>query len=235
MAEAQQTLQRAPHLVLDVPQRTLGLSSQHGGSLAPMKRRVAAAAAGLTALVGVLVFTPHRVPDDAMAPSIQAGEWVILGPVWGLEPGDVVVVEDPTQPGRTVMRRLIVELGDEELEVQGGLLPGGRYREMGRGEHRVVMNENDLYLVRRLNREFHEAAHRIQGPGLAVLADDRDGPLDSRWWGALPEDAPKRRVWLRLGGPDDLWRSPVSWRAMDGPWIPPSRVPQPEAHDRVGP
>ncbi len=196
-----------------------------------MKRRVAI---GVVLSVGALLvlFQPHRVQTEDMAPSIKPGEWVVLGPLWGLQPGDVVLVDDPAEPGRRVLRRLIAQ--DQTLTLHGGLLTGARYREMGRGEQRVVMNENDLYLVRTRVREFHEPDIEIEGPGLLLLADDRDGPIDSRWWGCLPESAAQRRVWVRFGAPQDDWRSFFSLRAQDGPWIPPSREALPPEGDGAG-
>lgn len=224
MPQTAKPFQHAPRAGLGFREHAFGEGLEHSGSLAPMKRKTAIVGA-ICLLTPALLFQPHRVRDEAMMPSIKPGEWVVLGPVWGLQDGDVVVVEDPTDPGRGVMRRVVATLADEPLVVRAGLPEGARHREMGRGEHLIVFNEDDGWLVRTRNREFHEPETVIEGPGLVLLADDRDGPADSRWWGAVSADAPTRRIWLRIGGPDDAWRSAVSWRAQDGPWIPPSRQP----------
>jgi signal peptidase I len=224
VTQSAQPFEDPPHAVLGVLEHAFGEVLQHSGSLAPMNRRNLIVGA-ICLLIPALLFQPHRVQDEAMMPSIKPGEWVVLGPVLGLQKGDVVVVEDPADPGRDVMRRVVGILGEESLVVRAGLPDGARHREMGRGDHLIVLNEDDGWLVRTRNREFHEPEAAIEGPGLVLLADDRDGPTDSRLWGAVPIDAPSRRVWLRIGGPDDAWRSAISWRAQDGPWIPPSRQP----------
>ena len=48
-----------------------------------------------------------RVADDAMAPSIQAGDYVWVGPDVPAEHGSLVAVRDPARGGETVVRRLM--------------------------------------------------------------------------------------------------------------------------------
>ena len=44
-----------------------------------------------------------------------------------------------------------------------------------------------------------------------LLADNRDGAVDSRWWGPVPESRIQGVVRLRQG-PEDPWRS--AWQVL---------------------
>ena len=182
-----------------------------------MKRRLAGLLA-LVLLVGAaLVLDLATVPDEEMAPSLLEGDTVLLGPVGEPAPGHVVLLEDPAEPGRLLLRRVVAVAGDS-----------GRYevrrREMFRGDDLVVLNEADRWLVRERTSQRLEASVRLDTPEghVYLLADHRDLGLDSRWWGPVPVEDLRGRVLLRWGS-SDAWRGPVSLGAEDRPWIPPSR------------
>jgi signal peptidase I len=170
---------------------------------------------------------PLRVDSNGMAPSITPGDWVLWLP---LDPrqGDVVLVNDPSDPGRRVLRRAIAVPGQSLTLSKPGVAVDGqpwRWREMGRGPEWVAYSEQDSWLVQTADRRFDEASVTLDaGPGWLLLADHRDGPVDSRQWGPIPSQDIKGRVWLRIGAAD-AWRGTLSWRAQDGPWLPPSKVP----------
>jgi len=183
-----------------------------------MKWRIAGALVLAAAVLAGVVFDVAEAPDAEMEPSILEGDVLVLGPVGEPAQGDVLLIEDPTEPGRLVLRRVIGTAGDE-----------GRYevrrREMLRGSDRVITNEADRWLVRERTSPRLEPSVRIDTPEdhVYVLADHRDLGLDSRWWGPIPMASVRSRVVLRVGSSDE-WRSPISLGAEDGPWIPPSRL-----------
>ncbi|MFT5587291.1 MAG: signal peptidase I [Cognaticolwellia sp.] len=170
---------------------------------------------------------PLHVESDEMAPSITPGDWVLWLPLAPSQ-GDVVLLEDPSDPGRRVLRRVIA-VPDQILTLtKPGVAIDGqpwRWREMGRDPEWVTYSEQDSWLVQTADRRFDEASVTLDAEaGWLLLADHRDGPVDSRQWGRIPIDDIHGRVWLRIGAAD-AWRGSLSWRAQDGPWIPPSKVP----------
>lgn len=182
-------------------------------------------------LTGALLWglRPLQVQNNEMAPSILAGDWVLWLPL-APRAGDVVLLADPTEPQRRVLRRVVGLPGQEVELASPGLVVDGRpwrWREMHRAGGWVSYSEQDAWLVQTADRSFDEAKRTLQaGEGLILLADDRDGPVDSRLWGAIPSEAIRGRVWLRLG-PSNPWRGVVGNHAKDGPWIPPSKQPAP--------
>lgn len=191
----------------------------------PRSAALAISAAALGAALA-LTFDLRRVADRAMDPSLHRGDWVLIGPG---EPavGDVVRLEDPWEPGRDVLRRVLA-VGPAAVVMEGGRLrvdgEATRLREMGRDAERVVLSEEDGWLVAVRIRPFREATRAAEVPAgaLWLAADDRDLEADSRWWGPVPAEATRGRVWLRLGS-SDAWRGVFSPWGRDGPWLPPSR------------
>lgn len=180
----------------------------------------------MAVLGAATVVRPVHVQTDDMAPSILAGDWVLVGP-GRIQRGTVVVVDDPTDPGHTVLRR-VVGLDGELVSSRGGSVRldqvEGRWAEMGRDPERVAYSEFNLWLVQVGPRKRSEPGTEMHvGPTqVLLLADNRDGPIDGRWWGPTDHDDLGRVVWVRWGS-RDLWRDGLSWRAQDGPW----HVPDP--------
>lgn len=158
---------------------------------------------------------------------MRAGDWVLLGPGTA-STGDVVRLQDPLEPERTVLRRIIglsgltVSLQPGRIEVQG---EGLRTREMGRDAEHLVLSEANSWLVAYQVRLMRDPPLEVEVPTarVFVLADNRDLALDSRHWGTLPYEQVQDELWLRIG-PPDAWRGRWSWGGRDGPWVPPSRV-----------
>lgn len=169
----------------------------------------------------------RRVADDSMSPSVRAGDLVLLAPL-GADRGDVVCLADPGDPSRSVLRRVIavegqrVELGRGAPRVDGEAL---RVREMGPFGQGAARSEQNRYLIQEAapSPALAETRWTVPPDHRFVLADDRDGALDSRAWGPVPATLGCGVVWLRVG-PADLWRGPIAFWAQDGPWIPPSQA-----------
>lgn len=170
---------------------------------------------------------PLQVQNEEMTPSITPGDWVLWIPLAPRQ-GDVVLLQDPSDPDRRILRRAIAAPGQSLTLSKPGIALNGqpwRWREMGRDADRVAYSEQDAWLVQTADRRFDEASVTLNAKeGWLLLADNRDGPVDSRWWGAIPPSDIHGRVWLRIGA-KDAWRGTLSWGAKDGPWIPPSKVP----------
>ncbi|MCP4808604.1 MAG: signal peptidase I [Proteobacteria bacterium] len=193
-----------------------------------MKAKLAGLAVALMALAAGLVLDVRTVGGEDMLPSHLPGDVVVFGP-GAPSHGDVVLLTDPSDPERTVLRRVLGLAGDTavidgaELSLQGVVV---RRREMERTDARVVTNEGDLYLTQTLPREHSEPTTTLTVPAdhVLVLADNRDQALDSRWWGPIPADAIHGRALVRLGS-SDAWRGAITFGSVDGPWIPPSKQP----------
>lgn len=193
-------------------------------------RRLAPALLLALGLLAALAFDLRRVGDEEMAPSLQPGDWLLLGPGQP-QVGDVVLIEDPADPSATRLRRVLAT-GPATLRYAQGVLQVDevslRYREMGHDDAWFVLSERNGWLVRHRQRALLEPAltTSLSAGQLWLMADDRDGAVDSRWWGPLPTEAARGRVWLRLGSAD-AWRRPWTWFGVDGPWLPPSKQGHP--------
>ena len=150
----------------------------------------------MVGLAAILV-TARRVESDEMAWSIQEGDYVWVLPD-RIRRGDVVVLRDPLDPSRTVLRRA---LGAADQKVRydedGVRLNGKRLRQtdMGDGDGYRVLKEvlwsspparPNPFLVRYMDKTVRwELPEKVLVPEghWYLLADDRDGAMDSRWWG----------------------------------------------------
>ena len=173
------------------------------------------------ALSGAAAATVRRVGSDEMSPSIKAGEHVVLLPLSPIR-GDVVALADPLDPARVVLRRAIAGGGQRVTYENGELrvdVKRVRQKEMTLlGPERVTQEtmwskpparaNNWLLRYRKEGVKWKAPAVLVPEGSWYLLADDRDGSLDSRWWGPIAEDRLMGVVRLRWGEAD-TWRPSV--------------------------
>lgn len=174
------------------------------------RRRLAlgiAAVGGL--LLAALLSRVARVPDGEMAPSLLTGDVVLILPITP-RVGDVVAVVDPLDADRWTLRR--VEAIGGAVSYVGGTFRTSEQRKvklLDMGEHlgRPVHLEGD-HLVLRAESPTRMTVTDVGVPDDSAFlgADDRDGALDSRWWGPVPIAALRGVVVARVGLPVTPWR-----------------------------
>lgn len=192
-------------------------------------RRLLPFAAGLTLLLLVAALVPMRTVDGTeMMWSLQPGDrvWILPDRV---RKADIVLLEDPLEPGRMVLRRAVAEAGQKvRIEDNSVRINGKRIRqvEMGTdGDHRVQKEviwskppaRANPYFVRLLTEPTrYELGGKIEVPEghWFLLADDRDGALDSRWWGPIPESAIQGVVRAHYTPVPDAWRFDETFRIV---------------------
>ena len=180
----------------------------------------------LLALLAVLL-PLRRVEGDDMAPSLRDGDWVWVLPVAPLR-GDVVVLPDPLDPDRKVLRRAIQSGVDDPTAKlptkvrfeEGGMRVKGkriRQKELGSDGDFTVLKETiwskpparaTTWLIRRRTTgpvQWQHEAFELPVGSWYLAADDRDRAIDSRWWGPIAEDRIAGVVRARYGPADD-WR-----------------------------
>lgn len=178
-----------------------------------MRLKVAIAALGVLLLLALVTARSVAwVPDDDMQPSLYAGDLVVLWP-GDAAPGDVVAVADPIAPGRWTLRRVLAVEGfvryedgfyhtdtEEPVVLDMGTLGSDR-----------VLQEGD-YLTQRETRgvRWEMAPVAVPKGRVWLAADNRDGAVDSRWWGPAPVATVQGTVVLRVGDPRHAWRGWIS-------------------------
>jgi signal peptidase I len=200
-------------------------------------------------VIGVLVGAARltclrwwRVPDNdldlsaSVAPTLGAGDWVIL---WRLTPpgfGDLVLCPDPEEPGEVVVGRIAAEGGDTlSISEDGSLTVNG---ERMRSEHSckdsTVLVDHprtgkptelrcDVETIGAVHHRRGRAPSTVIKPVLVktdverehlfLVSDNRSHPFDSRDFGALPNASCSETVVFRLVsrlGFSDA-RSRLSW------------------------
>jgi len=176
----------------------------------------------LVVAVAVSCVFARRVVGTDMAWTLQPGDLVWVFPST-IQRGDLVQLADPFDPTRQVLRRAIAGEGQMILMDNDGVRVDRkrlRQMEMGRTEtHRVLKEVQwskpparaNRWFVRRLLEPVRwEMDHKIEVPEghWYLLADDRDGALDSRWWGPVPASDITGVARLRVSIAD-FWRAPT--------------------------
>ncbi|MCB9777097.1 MAG: signal peptidase I [Alphaproteobacteria bacterium] len=188
-----------------------------------MKLRTKAALVLIGAAILVALAPVRRVTDADMAPNLQPGDLVWILPLTP-QRGDVVLLDDPLQPGRSLLRRTLTDGGHTVRWDDGGLRVDGkriRQKDMGESEAGPVFEEviwskppavahSWRVLLRRPPVYWEHAEVEVQDGEWYLLADDRDRALDSRWWGPVAAPRIEGVVRLRVGRPD-AWRGWVEW------------------------
>ncbi len=180
----------------------------------------------LASLAAVAVAVPmKRVVGDEMSWTLRDGDlvWVVPDRV---RKADVVLVTDPLDPSRRVLRRVIAAPGEKVRIDDGGVrVNGKRIRQLEMGDPPETGDGPTSTVLKeviwskppaRANKYFpimSDRKLRFSSDGVVevpdghwyVLADNRDAALDSRWWGPVPESAVHGTVRARWGEAD-IWR-----------------------------
>ena len=200
----------------------------------------------LVLLLRSFLAEPFRIPSGSMIPTLQIGDFILVNKfAYGLrdpvihaklvqlgEPqrGDIVVFRYPVNPDQDFIKRVIGLPGDriayrnkqlfvndapQPLEADGVYTSGGsapgvvyRFREaLGTVQHPVIVNPA---------RPAEDFEFEVPEGQYFMMGDNRDGSLDSRSWGTVPEKnlvgkaffiwmswdaAHFRPDWSRIGNP----------------------------------
>ncbi len=182
--------------------------------------------AGLIALGRLFLFEGWTIPDDpylaaSIAPTLQAGDYVLVLTRGESDFGDLVRCPDPDDTSRWVIGR-IAGLGGDEVEVQGPLLRvnGRSYTateactdptfevahpdtgstvelrcsrvEMGGGWHfRGTLGKSN---------PSNDHKKSVGTGNVYLLSDNRDLHEDSRDFGTVPHASCHQRIFFRLWG-----------------------------------
>jgi len=144
-------------------------------------------------LVRFFLFENYRVVGHSMDPTLEPEQYLVVSKLsYRLgEPqrGDIVVFEDPHDPARKLIKR-VIGLPGEVVEIQ-------------RGE--VYINSQKLY------EPYIDGTARYSVPATPiaageyyVLGDNRSNSSDSHSWGTLSSDKIVGKAWLSYW-PPHLW------------------------------
>ena len=173
---------------------------------------VAGAAAGL----GWFFFDIAEVPDQAMAPTVWAGDKVLVLKRGKIERGDVAVCEHPEFPGQVIMGRVFGLPGDTIEIVRGNLSINddviyeeaeGPFLYMDRTsseqafefellKKKQIVGGIIAYLLYDKKPRMADMARTTVDTGFYLIADNRAGGLDSRSYGEVHESLCQGRAFF---------------------------------------
>lgn len=148
-------------------------------------------------LVRRYVGEPYVVPSASMEPTLMVGD-TFIGTRLDLatrppEAGDVVTFDDPEDPGRTLVKRVVATSGQTVDIHDGALWVDGR-----RADYPNTQGVTEPIAGHAPNVATDVSYPITLGEGqVFVMGDNREHSLDSRWFGPVDESAVSSRAWLR--------------------------------------
>jgi signal peptidase I len=189
----------------------------------PRRQRLILAGKLLLALL-VTLLTAAAIPvrtvqGDDMLWTVQPGDLVWLLPD-RVRKADVVLVADPLDPSKRLLRRVIAGPGDRvRIDDSGVRVNGKRIRQTEMGDvpdHRIRKEVIWSKPPARANPYFTQivvpevpwsstGVVEVPEGHWYLLADRREHAVDSRWWGPISEDQIQGVVRFQYG-PTNTWR-----------------------------
>ena len=187
---------------------------------------------GLTLVLAVVLAwissRTHAVAGDDMSPSIMDGDVILSIPTTAILPGDVVLIQDPLDPSRTILRRVMAVAGQRITNAKGHIKVGKRrLRAAAMGDMGPFLVAKETLWAKKpdvgsswLTRIQAEPATywsaepvTVPDAHIFLMADDRDQAMDSRWWGPIGIDRVMGVVRLRWG---PAHTSRPAWEFLSG-------------------
>ena len=136
-------------------------------------------------LLRTYVVEPYQIPTGSMEPTIEIGDMVLAEKV-DLTPhaGDIVTFQDPADPSRPLVKRVIATEGQTVYLRDGTVYVDG-----------VARNEPYTYgkpsypLDRTLNGVAISYPYTVPRGCVWVMGDNRTNSADSRYFGAVPQSS----------------------------------------------
>jgi signal peptidase I len=167
-------------------------------------------------VLGWFFFYAETVPDHAMAPTMWAGDKVLVLKRGKLHRGDVAVCEHPDFPDQTILGRIVGMSGDSVSIVRGQLhLNGNILHEETEGpfvymdrtssteafETRLtkkmqIIGGTISYLLYDEMPVLKDMPKTVVESGYFLLADNRAGGIDSRSFGEVHESLCRGRAFF---------------------------------------
>jgi signal peptidase I len=115
----------------------------------------------------------YAIPSDSMAPTLAAGDRIVVTPFFGRSPqrGDIVVFRSPVDPDEMLVKRVVAVPGDLIDSSLGQVRVGG-------------YTLAEPYILRQ-TASGSIPAQIIPSEFYFLLGDNREDSVDSRSWGAV--------------------------------------------------
>ena len=196
-----------------------------------MRKKTLQISLALLSVLALGLSSSNRVVGSDMEPSFLAGDRVWVSPWSAPVPGDVVLIEDPLDPGNVILRRVLAVGGQSIRYDEGSIRVGNRRlrkQAMGDSGDHLVAQETLWAKKPEVGHQWltqqvaHPASRWTADPvdvpemHLYLLADNRDLAVDSRWWGSIPAERVQGVVRLRLGA-KHKWRTEWEWTVGTDP------------------
>jgi len=168
----------------------------------------------------------YYVPSGSMLPTVEIGDRVVVNKTaYGLRVpfthysitefagparGDVIVLDDPEEDGKTLLKRVIAVPGDRvavhagHIEINGTPVP---VEHRGDGDHELLEDADHLVdLSRGGGRDLDET--NIPDDKYLVMGDNRGDSRDGRYFGLVDRSAILGHA-VRV-----YWRGGLTWKAL---------------------
>jgi signal peptidase I len=150
----------------------------------------------IVVIVRTFIVHPFKIPSGSMQPTLEIGDYILVNkfiygvkipfsrntiiPISTPKRGDVIVFIYPGDRSKDYIKRVIA-LGGEQVEIKDKkiFIDGKLYQD----DHGV--NTEDYIIPGTLPPRDNMKPFLVPPDSLFVMGDNRDGSLDSRFWGAV--------------------------------------------------
>ncbi len=147
-----------------------------------------AVAVGVAVLLRTFVFGVYTVPTGSMLDTIHQGDMLIGEKVtlhWDSpKVGDIVTFESPTEPGTTLIKR-VVAVGGQTIDLIGGKL----YVDGVEQDEAYTQGKETLSLSDYVGSAGLSYPYTVPEGYVFCMGDNRTNSLDSRYFGPVSVDA----------------------------------------------
>jgi signal peptidase I len=168
----------------------------------------------------------YVVPSGSMLPTVEIGDHILvnktsyglrvpftrstMAELSGPDPGDVIVLDDPEEDGKTLLKRVIAVPGDRvavhagHIDINGTPVPVEHRND---GDHELLGNADHLVdFTRGGGRDLDDTT--IPDDKYLVMGDNRGDSRDGRYFGLVDRSAILGRA-VRV-----YWRGGFVWKAL---------------------
>ena len=142
---------------------------------------ILAIAFGLVFGLKTFVVEPYKIPSGSMEPTIATGDYILAEKFdLNVHAGDIVTFTDPTDPSRTLVKRIIAT-GGQTVDLRDGYV----YVDGVRLEEPYVHGKASEPLARTAAGANVSFPYTVSNGCIWVMGDNRTNSSDSRYFGEV--------------------------------------------------